>query len=46
MAGLMSRQELDGVFGGLKKTVDNFVGQMTTHDAFLKQYCAVAELVG
>ena len=39
---LMSRQELEGALGGLKKTVDHFVAQMTTHDAFLKQYCAVA----
>ena len=35
----MNRQELDGVFDGLKKTVDNFVAQMTTHDDFVKTYC-------
>jgi len=40
LGAMMSRQELDGVFDGLKKTVDNFVAQMTTHDAFIKSYCA------
>ncbi|MBW8733226.1 MAG: tryptophan 7-halogenase [Asticcacaulis sp.] len=39
LAGLMSRQEMDGVFDGLKKTVDNFVSQMMPHEAFVKQYC-------
>ena len=37
--GLMTRQELEGVFDGLKKTVDNFVSQMSPHDTFVKQYC-------
>jgi tryptophan halogenase len=35
----MNREELTGVFDGLKKTVDHFVAQMTTHDAFIQQYC-------
>ena len=40
--GLMSRQELEGVFDGLKKTVDHTVGAMMGHDAFIKQYCPFA----
>ena len=37
--GLLSRQEMDGVFGGLKKQVDQTVVAMMPHDAFVKQYC-------
>ncbi len=37
--GLMNRQELDGVFDGLKKRVDQSVVAMTPHDTFVKQYC-------
>ncbi|MGZ3298984.1 MAG: tryptophan halogenase family protein, partial [Asticcacaulis sp.] len=40
LGALMSRQELEGVCDGLKKTVDHTVGAMMPHDAFLKQYCA------
>jgi tryptophan halogenase len=39
LGALMNREQADGVFDGLKKTVDHFVAQMTTHDAFIKQYC-------
>ncbi|XZP58709.1 tryptophan halogenase family protein [Asticcacaulis solisilvae] len=39
LAGLMTRQEMDGVFDGLKKTVDHTVAQMMPHDTFVKQYC-------
>lgn len=38
----MTRQELDGVFDGLKKTVDHTVAQMTSHEAFLKPYAPSA----
>jgi tryptophan halogenase len=38
--GLMNRQELDGVFDGLKKRVDHSVAAMMPHDAFIKAYCA------
>lgn len=38
LGDMMTRQEMDGVFDGLKKTVDHFVSNMTTHDAFLKSY--------
>ena len=40
--GLMNRQELVGVFDGLKKTVDHTVAGMMTHEAFVKQYCPSA----
>ena len=40
LGAFMNRQELGGVFDGLKKTVDHTVDAMMTHDAFLKQYCA------
>ena len=38
LGALMNREEIGGVFDGLKKTVDHTVAQMMTHDAFLAQY--------
>ncbi len=35
----MNREEQQGVFDGLKKTVDHTVAQMSDHDAFVKSYC-------
>jgi tryptophan halogenase len=40
--GQMTRQEMEGVFDGLKKRVDHTVAAMMPHDAFVKQYCAAA----
>ena len=40
LGALMNRQELSGVFDGLKKTVDHTVAAMMTHDAFVNQYCS------
>ncbi len=39
LGALMNRTQVDGVFDGLKKTVDHAVAAMMTHDAFIKQYC-------
>ena len=39
LGAFMSRQEYEGAFAGLKKTVDHFVTEMTPHDAFVKSYC-------
>ncbi|HWU50952.1 MAG TPA: tryptophan 7-halogenase, partial [Asticcacaulis sp.] len=40
--GLMSQDELAGVFDGLKKTVDHTVANMAPHDAFVRQYAPSA----
>ena len=39
---LMTREEMAGVFDGLKKTVDHSVAAMMPHDDFVRQYCPFA----
>lgn len=42
LGAFMNQNESNQVFEGLKATVDHTVANMTSHNAFLKQYCPTA----